>query len=92
MSLVSLHRRIIRCTKCDRLVQWRTEIARVKRRAYRDETYWGRPVPGFGDPKARLVIVGRERFPEVHPPWPWIGGILMAVLFGVIAVWRFRFE
>lgn len=58
MSLVSLHRRIIRCTKCERLVKWRTEIARVKRRAYRDETYWGRPVPGFGDPKARLVIVG----------------------------------
>jgi uracil-DNA glycosylase len=58
VSLASLHRRIIRCTKCERLVKWRTEIALVKRRAYRDETYWGRPVPGFGDPKARLVIVG----------------------------------
>lgn len=58
MSLVSLHRRITRCTRCPRLVAWREEVARVKRRAYRDETYWGRPVPGFGDPKARLVIVG----------------------------------
>ena len=58
MSLASLHRRIVRCTRCPRLVDWRAEVARVKRRAYRDETYWGKPVPGFGDPKARLVIVG----------------------------------
>lgn len=58
MSLASLHRRIIRCTRCARLVQWRSEVARVKRRAYADQTYWGKPVPGFGDPKARLVIVG----------------------------------
>lgn len=58
MSLASLHRRIVRCERCPRLVKWREEVARVKRRAYRDEEYWGRPVPGFGDPKARLVIVG----------------------------------
>lgn len=58
MTLASLHRRIVRCTRCPRLVEWRTEVARVKRRAYRDQDYWGRPVPGFGDPKARLVIVG----------------------------------
>jgi uracil-DNA glycosylase len=57
-SLESLHKRITRCRKCERLVEWREEVARVKRRAYRDETYWGKPVPGFGDPKARLVIVG----------------------------------
>ena len=56
-ALASLHHRIVRCTRCPRLVDWRTEVARVKRRAYRDETYWGKPVPGFGDPKARLVIV-----------------------------------
>ena len=58
MTLASLHQRIVRCTRCPRLVAWREEVARVKRRAYREEDYWGRPVPGFGDPKARLVIVG----------------------------------
>ena len=46
------------CRRCPRLVQWREEVARVKRAAYRDEEYWGRAVPGFGDPKAKLVIVG----------------------------------
>lgn len=58
MTLGTLQRRIVACRKCPRLVAWREEVAVVKRRAYRDETYWGRPVPGFGDPKARLVIVG----------------------------------
>lgn len=58
MSLTSLHRRIVKCTRCPRLVAWREEVARVKRRAYREQTYWGKPVPGFGDAKARLVIVG----------------------------------
>lgn len=57
-KLEALHRRLVRCTRCPRLVAWREEVARVKRRAYANETYWGRPVPGFGDPKARLVIVG----------------------------------
>lgn len=57
-KLTALHARIVRCRKCERLVQWREQVAKEKRRAYRDETYWGRPVPGFGDPKARLVIVG----------------------------------
>ncbi|HET9599729.1 MAG TPA: uracil-DNA glycosylase [Anaeromyxobacteraceae bacterium] len=46
------------CRACPRLVAWREEVARVKRRAYRDEVYWGRPVPGFGDPRARLLLVG----------------------------------
>ena len=58
MTLESLHRRIVRCRACPRLVRWREQVAKVKRRAYRDQTYWGRPVPGFGDPRARLVIVG----------------------------------
>jgi uracil-DNA glycosylase len=49
---------ITQCRACPRLVEWREEVARVKRRAYREWTYWGRPVPGFGDPRARLVIVG----------------------------------
>lgn len=53
-----LHEEIVRCGRCERLVAWRERVAREKRRAYRDETYWGRPVPGFGDPEAPLVIVG----------------------------------
>lgn len=56
--LEALHREIAACTACPRLVAWRERVAREKRRAYRDETYWGRPVPGFGDPAAALVIVG----------------------------------
>lgn len=46
------------CRACPRLVTWREEVGRVKRRAYRNEEYWARPVPGFGDPDARIVIVG----------------------------------
>jgi uracil-DNA glycosylase family 4 len=46
------------CRACPRLTRYREAVARVKRRAFRDETYWGRPVPGFGDPAARLVVVG----------------------------------
>jgi uracil-DNA glycosylase family 4 len=49
---------IVRCRACPRLVAWREEVARTRRRAYRDEAYWGRPVPGFGDPAARIVLVG----------------------------------
>jgi uracil-DNA glycosylase family 4 len=56
--LAVLQREITRCRKCSRLVQYREEVAHIKRRAYRDWTYWGRPVPAFGDPKARLVIIG----------------------------------
>jgi uracil-DNA glycosylase family 4 len=57
-SLPALASRIERCRACPRLVAWREEVARAKRRAYRDEVYWGRPVPGFGDPRARIVLVG----------------------------------
>ncbi len=46
------------CRACPRLVEWREQVAVERRAAYRDETYWGRPVPGFGDPAARLVVVG----------------------------------
>jgi uracil-DNA glycosylase family 4 len=46
------------CRACPRLVAWREEVARTRRRAYRDERYWGRAVPGFGDPRARTVLVG----------------------------------
>jgi len=51
-------RRIIACTLCPRLVAWREEVARIKRRAFRDQVYWGKPVPGFGDIRARVFIVG----------------------------------
>ena len=57
-DLEALSARIVRCRACPRLVAWREEVARVRRRAYRDERYWGRPVPGFGDPAARIVLVG----------------------------------
>jgi uracil-DNA glycosylase len=57
-QLEELNREIISCYKCPRLVAWREEVARVKRKAYRDQEYWGRPVPGFGDPHARVLIVG----------------------------------
>lgn len=49
---------ITQCRRCPRLVEWRERVATEKRAAFKDEEYWGRPVPGFGDPTARLVIVG----------------------------------
>ncbi len=57
-ALGDLERRITHCRRCPRLVAWREQTAREKRAAYRAETYWGRPVPGFGDPTARILIVG----------------------------------
>jgi uracil-DNA glycosylase len=53
-----LNKEIIACQKCPRLVEWREEVARVKRKAYRDQEYWGKPVPGVGDPQARVLVVG----------------------------------
>ena len=57
-KLALLNDRIVACRLCPRLVRYREEVARKKRRAYRDWTYWGRPVPGFGDPRAKLLILG----------------------------------
>jgi uracil-DNA glycosylase family 4 len=54
----NLYHDIITCRACPRLVEWREQVAREKRQAYRDWEYWGKPVPGFGDPNARLLIVG----------------------------------
>jgi uracil-DNA glycosylase family 4 len=53
-----LNREVIACTRCPRLVAYREQVAREKRRAYRDHEYWGKPVPGFGDPDARVLIMG----------------------------------
>ncbi len=57
-QLEKLNKEIITCRKCPRLVEWREEVARVKRKAYKDQEYWGKPVPGFGDPQARVLVVG----------------------------------
>jgi uracil-DNA glycosylase len=55
---VVLESRIVTCRKCPRLVSWREQVALERRRAYRDWEYWGKPVPGFGDRQARLLVVG----------------------------------
>jgi uracil-DNA glycosylase len=57
-QLADVHHAIVSCERCPRLRHYCGQVARDKKRAYRDDTYWGRPVPGFGDPNARLLIVG----------------------------------
>jgi uracil-DNA glycosylase family 4 len=57
-NLQELNAEIIHCRKCPRLVTYREEVARVKRLAFHDWDYWGKPVPGFGDPRAKLLIIG----------------------------------
>lgn len=57
-SLPLLNAHITECTRCPRLVTYRQAVAQAKRRQYRDWTYWGRPVPGFGDPNAQLYVLG----------------------------------
>jgi uracil-DNA glycosylase family 4 len=56
--LQTLTARIVECRACPRLVEWREQVARERRAAFREETYWGRPIPGFGDPRARVLVVG----------------------------------
>jgi uracil-DNA glycosylase len=56
--LTVLNREVVACARCPRLVAYREQVAREKRRAYRDHEYWGKPVPGFGDPEARVLIMG----------------------------------
>ncbi len=57
-DLTSLQREVVSCRRCPRLVSWREEVARVKRASFAGEDYWGRPLPGFGDPAARVVVLG----------------------------------
>ncbi|HEY1522863.1 MAG TPA: uracil-DNA glycosylase [Solirubrobacteraceae bacterium] len=57
-QLERIEAEVVGCRRCPRLVTWREEVARTRRAAYADEVYWGRPLPGFGDPAARIVIVG----------------------------------
>ena len=56
--LTVLNREVVGCSRCPRLVAYREEVARAKRRAYREWEYWGKPVPGFGDPDARVLVMG----------------------------------
>ncbi len=56
--LVELHDEIVDCGRCERLVEWREMAAAEKRASYRDEEYWGRGVPGFGDPMAKVLVLG----------------------------------
>jgi uracil-DNA glycosylase family 4 len=58
MDLDELNRVLLECKRCPRLVAWREKVAREKRRAYQAEEYWGKPVPGFGDPRGRVFVVG----------------------------------
>jgi uracil-DNA glycosylase family 4 len=58
MNLDELNVDVLSCRRCPRLVEWRERIAREKRRAYREWNYWGKPVPGFGDKRARIFVVG----------------------------------
>jgi uracil-DNA glycosylase family 4 len=57
-ALAALTGEIVGCRRCPRLVEWRERVGREKVRRFRDETYWGRPVPGFGDPDARILLIG----------------------------------
>ncbi|MCW2994443.1 MAG: uracil-DNA glycosylase [Conexibacter sp.] len=57
-GLAALEAEVTACRRCPRLVAWREEVAREKRAAFKDDDYWGRPIPGFGDPDARVLILG----------------------------------
>jgi uracil-DNA glycosylase family 4 len=57
-TLEALEREVVECRRCPRLVQWREQVARERRAAFASEEYWGRPLPGFGDPQARVLVLG----------------------------------
>jgi uracil-DNA glycosylase len=57
-ALSALNEAVVACRRCPRLVAWREQVAREKRAAFRDQDYWGRPMPGFGDPAARVLVLG----------------------------------
>jgi len=64
MSLEQLNREVVACRRCARLVEFRQRVAREKRRMFQDDVYWGRPVPGCGDPRARVLILGLAPAPH----------------------------
>jgi len=57
-ALAALDAEVVSCRRCPRLVAWRESVAELRRRAYADEPYWGRPLAGFGDAEARVVVLG----------------------------------
>jgi uracil-DNA glycosylase family 4 len=57
-ALEALNQAVVDCRRCPRLVEWREQVAREKRAAFRDQEYWGRPMRGFGDPAARVLLLG----------------------------------
>lgn len=57
-TIQAIRQEVVGCIRCPRLVAYREQVAETKRRAYRNDTYWGKPVPGWGDPDARLLIIG----------------------------------
>ncbi|MEI8240894.1 MAG: uracil-DNA glycosylase, partial [Actinomycetota bacterium] len=62
-SLGQLREDVCACRACPRLVEWREQVAIDKRASYRDQTYWGKPVPGFGDPAAKVLVLGLANQP-----------------------------
>ena len=67
-SISELDLAITKCRKCPRLVEWREEVARTKRKSYQDQVYWGKPVPGFGDSKPKLLDRKSTRLNSSHIP------------------------
>ena len=57
-ALEAVAAEVVACRKCPRLVAYREKVAREKRRAFREQEYWGKPIPGFGDPRAKVLILG----------------------------------
>ena len=57
LQLELIEKEVVSCRACPRLVAWREKVAKEKRAAYKDQEYWGLPVPGFGDPKARILLL-----------------------------------
>src|SRR6266576_2291643 len=82
-ALRVLNQEIVSCRKCPRLVKYREKVAREKRRAYRDCEYWGKPVPGFGDGQAQLLILGLA--PAAHGKIAWDAYLKILKQRGVIA-------
>ncbi len=64
MSLKKFNQKVIGCTQCPRLVEFREEISQTKKKQFQDDVYWGKPVPSFGDPNARMMIVGLAPAPH----------------------------
>jgi uracil-DNA glycosylase len=86
-----LNQQIVACRQCPRLVEYREEVGRVKRRAYRDQDYWAKPVPGFGDPQARMLLIGLA--PAAHAgPYLEKELELLHNLKAVVALGRLAFD